>query len=520
MPWTVDDVDKHKKGLSDKKKKQWVRIANAVLSSCLKKGGEEGVCAAKAIKQANSVVQTNAETSTYAMYIPQQDEYEVEIKVHEEKPYMIVPVVMMVEGVHNGSHGPLLHTMEELGKFPDSWNGIPVVLNHPSIEGTNVSANSPEIIEQYSVGKIYNTNIDGNKLRAQIWFDEEKLNTLSPTMYERVNNNEVIEVSIGVFSEDIEQEGDWNGETYVAIATNHRPDHLAVLTESVGACSCKDGCGIRANQQIKNMEQDLLNSIKILNFAGYSIKEFSEVTISEEQGYKEIMDMVWDKLRSLDTQNTYHYCEELYDDYLIYCVSGDNSRKMYKQAYKIESGKIEFVGEPVEVRRKVEYVLNQITRTKFNKKEVNMSKECAPCVKEKVDQLIANSKGHWTEDDREFLQTLNEAQLDKMKPIEVEKVVEKEVKVNVMSDEDKQALAAYRAEQKIRKDKMIGEIQANTSKELWPDEVLNKMDEPTFKRVHESVVKEEVVDYSFGGIPKGGSNAVEEILPPTGVEIK
>ena len=38
MPWTVDDVDKHKKGLSDKQKKQWVRIANAVLAKCMKDG--------------------------------------------------------------------------------------------------------------------------------------------------------------------------------------------------------------------------------------------------------------------------------------------------------------------------------------------------------------------------------------------------------------------------------------------------------------------------------------------------
>lgn len=45
MPWTIDDVDRHKKGLSKKQKERWVAIANSVLSS----DGDEG----KAIRIAN-----------------------------------------------------------------------------------------------------------------------------------------------------------------------------------------------------------------------------------------------------------------------------------------------------------------------------------------------------------------------------------------------------------------------------------------------------------------------------------
>ena len=517
MSYTIDDVEKHKKGLTDKKKKQWVRIANAALSACMKKGGTDEECAAKAIKQANGVVNNNAEAATYAMYIPAQDDYEVKIVIHEEKPYLVVPVIMMVEGVHNGSHGPLLHTMEELGKFPESWNGIPVVINHPQIDGKSVSANSPEIIETYAVGKVYATKVDDNKLRAEIWFDEEKLSTLNPAIYERINNNEQVEVSVGVFSEEIEEEGEFSGETYTAIAINHRPDHLAVLTEQVGACSCKDGCGIRSNHENKeNMEKSLLDSIKVLNFAGYGI---SQLQINEE-GYRERMEMVYDKLYSVNSDNLYHYLEEMYDDYLIYSKSGDNDRKLYKQSYKIESGKVEFVGEPIEVHKKVEFVINVSNNSK---KEVNMSKECAPCIKTKVDALIANEAGKWTENDREFLQTLSEEQLDKFAPVikEVEKVVEKEVQVNALSDEDKQALATYKAEQKAKREKTIAEIQANSSKETWPDDVLNKMDNDMLKRVHQSVVKEEIVDYSLNGrntIVENGSGPAP-LLPP-GVKAK
>jgi hypothetical protein len=54
MPWTVKDVDRHKKGLTDKQKETWVKVANSALKRCQDKGGDD--CEASAIRQANSVV--------------------------------------------------------------------------------------------------------------------------------------------------------------------------------------------------------------------------------------------------------------------------------------------------------------------------------------------------------------------------------------------------------------------------------------------------------------------------------
>ena len=53
MPFQIEDVDKHKKGLTDKEKTQWVAIANSVYDKCLKDGGEDASCAVDAIKEAN-----------------------------------------------------------------------------------------------------------------------------------------------------------------------------------------------------------------------------------------------------------------------------------------------------------------------------------------------------------------------------------------------------------------------------------------------------------------------------------
>ena len=55
MPWTVKDVDQHKRGLSTEQKRKWVEIANSVLERCRSEGGGEE-CEAQAIKIANSQV--------------------------------------------------------------------------------------------------------------------------------------------------------------------------------------------------------------------------------------------------------------------------------------------------------------------------------------------------------------------------------------------------------------------------------------------------------------------------------
>lgn len=55
MPWTVDDVERHNKGLTDKEKDRWVKIANSVLKICKSRGGGSE-CDAKAIQVANGVI--------------------------------------------------------------------------------------------------------------------------------------------------------------------------------------------------------------------------------------------------------------------------------------------------------------------------------------------------------------------------------------------------------------------------------------------------------------------------------
>ena len=519
MPWTEADVEKHKKGLSDKGKKQWTRIANSVLKREMEKGVPEKKAAATAIKEASGVVMnTNENKGTYIAYKLKQVGYEPKLVVHQDKAHLVAPVVMMVEGVHAGSQGPLLHEISELGKFPASWNGIPVIIYHPKKDGEYVSANDPDIVDREVVGRVYNTEVDDKKLKAEIWLDEDKLNTVSEKVLNSINNKEEIEVSLGMFTDNEMVEGEYNGEEYVGIARNHRPDHLAILPDQVGACSLADGCGVGANTDINKM-------INTLSLAGFAINQIGN---NADVGYREKMDAVNTALRKLDTNSSYNYLEDMNDESVIYTENSKDGNKIYKQTYKYESGKIEFVGTPVEVHRKVDYIVNQkLTRTKFNnniktKEDTNMPKNDCPKCTEKINAVVTNTASGFVEADREWLETLSEVALDKVLAVKtVEKVVEKQVEVNVLSAEDKAALADYRKQQKDKKDATIKLIMDNSEQGAWTTEELGAMKDDVLAKIAGLVKKEEVHDYSFQSSGSIQNNAgAEEPLAPTGVEFE
>lgn len=52
MPWGINDVEKHKKGLTAEQKRRWTKIANSILRECEEMKQEN--CEARAIKIANS----------------------------------------------------------------------------------------------------------------------------------------------------------------------------------------------------------------------------------------------------------------------------------------------------------------------------------------------------------------------------------------------------------------------------------------------------------------------------------
>jgi len=102
MPWKTSDVDRFKKGLSDKDKERWVAIANDVLARCIEDGGDQAECERAAIMQASGAVEEqeaenmpdeleNVETpgaeSAYTEYIGGLEDYMRQIRGAFERTF-------------------------------------------------------------------------------------------------------------------------------------------------------------------------------------------------------------------------------------------------------------------------------------------------------------------------------------------------------------------------------------------------------------------------------------------------
>jgi len=515
MPWSVGDVERFKKGLSDAQKRRWVRIANDALRRCRARGGTN--CDAAAIRQANGVVGNKAKDmenvieAAFGIYAATTSDYTIREEMYHGRKHIVVPVVMMVEGVHNGSAGPIMHTEDNLRQNVQSWNGRPVTIGHPEDEGGNVSANSPTVMDEWTVGQIFNAHYD-NGLKAEAWIDLEEIQRKSPTALTYIRQGRPLEVSVGIFNNTEAVEGEWHGETYEAIAIDYQPDHLALLPGEQGACSWEDGCGIRVNKEGGTMEK-FIETLKDLSKDGYAVS-----LVTNEQGYREIAQTLQTKLDGLDNDIKVHFLTEVFDDYFVYEVRnrerGDST--LYKRDYTVVNNSVEFGdADPVEVRRSVEYVTFSMRRNPPNTN--NKNEKSMACCEGKVENLIANKLTRYTPEDKEWLMTLSEEQIDKLEPVEVKPEKKEEApQVNkdqvisdfkeslktiedyteLMPDEMKEKVSAGVGLYKEHREELIESILTNTEKDTWDKEGLEAMDTKTLEKVAKSVTPH---DYSGHG---------------------
>jgi len=231
-------------------------------------------------------------------------------------------------------------------------------------------------------------------LRAELWLDEARLLDVSPKCLRLIRERRPMDVSTGLFGDPDGHTGTWNGEEYQSTLRNYRPDHLALLPGERGACSWDDGCGIRANEKGGDMQKQnpLLQTL--------------------EQGYRELADLIQQRLDSMDTDFKTHYLVDVYDDHIIFYVTSDEGTRHYRQEYAVaDDGSVELTGDPVQVKMKVAY--EPISNTSKEGKIMG-NKKTGPCCPERVQALIENEATPYTEDDREELEALSEGMLEKL----------------------------------------------------------------------------------------------------------
>lgn len=190
------------------------------------------------------------------------------------REYLVSPATLIVPGVLNGSKGPLLYPLDEIRNTADAWNGMPIVVGHPTKDGSPVSARSPEVLDQFGIGDVFRVTVN-DKLTAETWFDVLKTESVDSRIIPALKAGKPLELSTGLFTENEAAPAGSvtdNGTAYNATARNYKPDHLAILPDSVGACSVADGCGV------------LVNSASLVGYTGRTKEHQHVATVNSEGG--------------------------------------------------------------------------------------------------------------------------------------------------------------------------------------------------------------------------------------------
>ena len=336
----------------------------------------------------------------------------------EDKSFLVVPMVMLTEGVHSGSEGPLYYPAEELAKTPQIWNHKPVIVYHP--QSSEPSACQPHILSNRKIGVIMNTVFVDGKLKAEAWLEVDRANKVDKRVMESIQNKQMMELSTGLFVDTIKGEGVWNNEKYSATVRNYRPDHLALLPDIKGACSIEDGAGFLRLNSAKDALMIDVSSLPIdeqtalLANAGGIVERINRQIIeyaNKEVSHGHIHTLIRAKLQSLKKEA---WVEEVFNNFFIYEDVAEAS--FYKQAYVLLKDAIEFVGEREKVVKSIEYK----TETEMfvgNKKETVLRKDNDMDKKQLLDALIANANTAWKEEDRAVLEAMEESVLNKLMPI-------------------------------------------------------------------------------------------------------
>lgn len=270
------------------------------------------------------------------------------VEMLEDRPHTVIPMVMLVAGVHHGSGGPVLYTEEEMSKTPQVWDHKPIVVYHPELNGEGISACKPEIVNSRKVGVIMNTRWDPKlkRLPAEAWLEETRADKVDKRVFEGIRKNEMMELSTGLFVDLEMTEGKLGDEEYNGITRNYRPDHLALLPDKIGACSIADGAGFLRNEMRKGKmaPKDMLR--RLTNVLGLTDNEMS---------HENIRGMIQAALRTklnIGNDGPWVWVEAVYSNFFVYEKDG----KLFRLDYEASDTGVTISDEkPVEVVRQVEF---------------------------------------------------------------------------------------------------------------------------------------------------------------------
>lgn len=443
----------------------------------------------------------------------------------EGRDHLVVPTVMIVEGVLNGSNGPLYYPETELASSEPAWNHKPIVVYHPR-EG---SACDPVILNTRKVGVILNTKWDAPKLRTESWIDVEAANRVDKRIIESLDANKTLEVSTGLYTNKHSESGKFGEKEYDFIAKNYRPDHLAILPDQIGACSIADGAGL-LQLNAETLKEGKLDSVTLSALMGRC--NLRPILVENEKSYWDILSELSSQLQARFGWDASIEAAMPKGQYIVYRIRGKS--ELWKLSYEATDKKVTLGNNPEEVYEKTQYLsvngeaFHTVSNIKAHEKEISVN------LKQAIDALIAN--GGYEESDRKLLEGFPEAKViamaGKLAPTSNTKEPEKKPTENAdvvsvpktMFAEMTEFMANAKRQEAKAKTDLVDSIVANDGNSFQKDDLL-KLDMSMLQSIAKSLKVGETVAPSYFGAQGGLVGNTREVknveeteapyLPPT-----
>lgn len=306
--------------------------------------------------------------------------------------------------------------------------------------------------------------MEDRALKADAWVDLERANSLGGKEFQavqRLRNNEVVEVSVGAFTDIENRAGKFRGEEFFGIWRLITPDHLAFLEEGAeGACSTKDGCG--ANRAAKGRNMAVNTKARRPDYSGTSSGEWSDPSLQAfMQGLRKHTDIdvsdlgdnpdvgdlpaaakAWIASKSLlgnaDANNLRDLRffpvvdpnnDELYENALDAVISGRGSQAEISDDARESARNMAYTLLREEFDRDVSRegetkglvgLLSELLgkNRKETEKEILTLGGKAMNREQKITALISSESTKFTENDRQLLESFEDETLDKLQPLE------------------------------------------------------------------------------------------------------
>ena len=344
---------------------------------------------------------------------------ELRVDKIDGREFKVFPAVMLNEGVLRSvsSPGPELVLSEEFGKVVEGWNGRPITAGHPQRDDDFVSAGRPDVFNREQMGFVFNSRMDGDKLRSEMWIDVDKAKKSDGGLeiLRRMEAGERVEISTGYFMDLESAQGEFRGAKYEGIQRNFVPDHLAVLGDvEKGACSWEMGCGVRVNaaKEGKWGKDKPAGSLRdeedgALMKAYRMVKGLFTGNIND-MDLRTALQIALDKEAESGENQTraFRFIIAVEGEFVVY---EEDFRKLMKRGFKMgKDGKVVLGKEVQEVRPETNFIAVNQAASPSAEERKEMDKAGV------VSKIIASKVNKFEEKDRAVLMSLNEEVLQKI----------------------------------------------------------------------------------------------------------